>query len=66
MDPVRRQLDHVGQQVIEDLSLDDLAKAKLDCEGLSSIVDLPARALRKVQKGAEPPMKEFKAVDGLK
>jgi hypothetical protein len=66
MDPVRKRLDHVGQEVIEDLSLDELAKAELSCEGLSSIVDLPARAVRKVEKGSEPPVKEFKAVDGLK
>jgi len=52
--------------MIEDLTLEQLEKAVLSADGIQSILELPARAVRKIEKGVEPPVKEFKASDCLK
>jgi len=63
---IRRKLDAVGIQAIDEVTFEELEAASLESGNLKSLVELPKRALDKIAKGGAPEPKFSTAVDVLK
>jgi len=62
---IRRGLDHVGLEQIDEISFEELEKASTLPGSLNSVLELPDRAQEKIDKGASPEPIFVSTVDAI-